>query len=397
MIYRFANCTLDTSRHALTRDGAPVHVEPQVFALLEFLAERGGELVTRDEIVDRVWNGRIVSEAAISARIKSARVAVGDSGQTQSVIRTVTRRGLQMSADVLRDGEAPAKPGPAVPNEKPTVRMATSRDGSGIAWSARGEGPPVVRAGHWITHLELDLASMIWRPWIDRMGAGRRLIRYDLRGTGLSERQCGPLSFEAFVDDLEAVVDAAGLDRFSLIGTSQSTAVSLEFAARYPERVDRIFSFGGFIQGAKVRDKALGHSMTDALSNMIMQGWGDPGSGFMTAFGSLFIPSASREQIDCFAEMQIQSATAEQAVAIREVNAAYDLVDRLADVKVPVCLVHARGDALHPFSQGQLMARCLPDAELHSVDSNNHILLPDEPAFAEMMDIYDSFLPKKDP
>ena len=175
MRYAFADCLLDTERHEFRRDGALCHLEPQVFRLLELLLERAGEVVTRDEIIDIVWNGRIVSEATIAARISAARAAVGDTGQAQEVIRTVTRVGLQCVAEVSH--EAPAGPVAAPAPDPLAMRMTASADGSLIAWAEEGAGPPLIRAGHWLTNLDRDRTSPIWGPWLARLGRGRRLIR----------------------------------------------------------------------------------------------------------------------------------------------------------------------------------------------------------------------------
>lgn len=395
MEFRFADCALDPVRHRLTRGGEDVHVEPQVFALLRLLVERAGELVTRDELVEQVWDGRIVSDATISARINAARAAVGDSGQSQSVIRTVTRRGLQLVVPVARAQTAEPDlhpPPPVAPKAPVVVRMTASADGTGIAWCKSGTGPPLLRAGHWLTHLERDVPSPIWGPWLARMQRGRTLVRYDTRGTGMSGNETGPMTLDTFVEDMLAVADAARLDRFSIFSASQSTAVACAFAVRYPDRVERIFSYGGWPEGSRVRDPAAGDTMTDAIHMMLKHGWGQPEGGHMRAFSSMMLPGASRDQVRAFVELQINSATADRATEVREVISRFDVKDILPEVPVPVCVVHAAQDSIHPIAQAHLLARLLPDAQLHTVDSVNHILLDTEPAFGAMMDLLDAFL-----
>ena len=198
MRYAFAECELDLGAHVLSRAGAAVHVEPQVFDLIACLLRADGGLVSYDDLIAQVWGGRIVSDATMAARISAARAAVGDDGKRQAVIRTVPRRGVQMAVPVVAaNGAGPvARPAADLVQE---VRIATSADGSGIAWSSIGAGPPLLRAGHWMTHLERDLDSLIWRPWIEALGRGRRLIRYDPRGTRVSDRTCGPRSLDSSV------------------------------------------------------------------------------------------------------------------------------------------------------------------------------------------------------
>ncbi|OWU84746.1 hypothetical protein ATO6_10445 [Oceanicola sp. 22II-s10i] len=397
MIYRFADCALDTERHELTRAGGPVHVEPQVFALLRLLAEGGGRLVTRDEMVAAVWSGRIVSEATISARINAARVAVGDDGQRQAVIRTVVRRGLQLAVPV-ETGAGDAGPGQATAIARPVesahqvVRITRSADGTGIAWAKSGEGPPLLRAGHWLSHLELDWQSPVWRPLIDRFGATRSLYRYDPRGTGLSDRDCGPLTLDAFVADMKAVADAAGLDRFALYAVSQSVPVGIAFAARYPDRVSALVLHAGFVRGAAVRDREEGTALSETFLSLIRNGWGTPGSAFMRAFSSLFLPTGTAEQIDSFLDMQVQSATPEFAERLRRAINELDVRDLLADVRCPALVSHARGDAAQPFDQGRALASGIPDARFVALDSPSHIIPPQEPAWEAVMSAIEEFL-----
>nr|WP_235915949.1 alpha/beta fold hydrolase [Thalassovita mangrovi] len=365
--------------------------------MLLCLLRAPGEVVTRDQLIDAVWRGRIVSDATISARISAARTAVGDSGKAQSVIRTVPRVGLQLVAPVtIEDADQPPTPASETPIETPLaplkLRYATSRDGSTLAWTAEGDGPPLMRAGHWLTHLDFDRTSRIWGPWLQRLGAQRRLVRYDLRGTGMSDPDCGPFHLDAFAEDMLAVADAAGLDTFAIFAASHSLAVSLALAVRHPDRVSRIVSCGGYAQGASVRDGGKDAAMAQAMTQMIRNGWGQADSGFMHALTSMFAPGANEAELLELIRLQQNSTDAERSVQIREVIANYDVTDLLQQVPCPVLIVHSLRDSLHPFSQARLLAQHLPDCEMLPLDSPNHILLPDEPAFARMMDAVDRFL-----
>ncbi|WP_157933037.1 alpha/beta fold hydrolase [Roseovarius salinarum] len=392
--YRFADCVLDCARHRLFRAGREVHVEPQVFALLALLARRAGEVVPRDEIVQAVWGGRIVSEATISARISAARAAVGDDGRQQRVIRTVTRVGLQLVAETSCNGASPQDgPPPGVPNgAAPDIRIAQSADGTGIAWEVTGAGPPLLRAGHWLSHLELDWRSPVWRPLLDRLARRHRLACYDQRGTGLSEWACGPLTLDAFVDDMAAVADAAGLDRFAIHAVSQSVPVAIAFAVRHPERVSRMVLISGFVQGSVVRDRAEGQQITETFLKLIEGGWGQPGSAFIRAFTTLFMPDGTPEQIESFTRMQLESATPARAVELRRAIGKFDIGDLLGQVRCPVLVGHGHGDSVQPFAQGQSLARGLPDARFMAFDSRNHIALPQDPEWDRMLAAAEAFL-----
>lgn len=399
MIYSFGDATLDTGAHRLHRQGADVHLEPQVFDLIALLAARAPELVTYDEIVETVWKGRIVSDATIAARISAARTALGDDGRRQSVIRTHVKRGLQIALAVTQSGEpaphgAPTGSGAVMPGRQTgfDVRLAQSADGTSIAWSATGDGPPVVRAGHWLTHLSRDLDSPLWAPWIAHLSRDRRLVRYDPRGTGMSGAECGALALARSVEDLEAVFDAAGLERAAIFAASQSAAAAFTFAARHPQRVSRIVTWGAFVQGSRMRSGGEDGTMTDAISTMIRQGWGQPRSSYARMLAALFMPEASPGMVDHLLSLQMASADAERAVEIREMCSRYDVVDILPKVTCPILAAHGTGDSTHPISQSRLIATRAPDARLLSIETNNHVLAPDEPGFPVLMAAMDAFL-----
>lgn len=384
MRYCFSTCVLDTDRHLLLRDGEPIKIEPQVFDLLHLLVRNAGVLVTRDQIVTEIWNGRFISESSISARTNAARKAVGDNGKDQAIIKTVTRRGLQLVALVSTEGADEPKVAPAH-SDRQRVRFATTRDGKKIAYATSGNGPTIMRAGHFLTHLEMDWNSLIWRPYLDALGQQHTLIRYDQPGTGLSDRDLSNLDMESCVADLEAVANAAGLDRFPLFALSQGVPVAIQFAARHPERVRCLVLYGGYAEGRALRNGGQSSEAADAMMTMMREGWGKPESAFMGAFTSLFCPGASREQLADLVEMQLASTSSENAVRIRMAIDRFSIVDRLEEIQVPTLVIHSRNDSVHPLSEGHKLASTIPGAELAVLESPNHILLPGEPAWSEWM------------
>lgn len=391
MEFCFADCVLDISKHRLTRSGAHVEVEPQVFALLQLLAERGGDLVTRDELIERVWDGRIVSDSTVSARISAARAAVGDSGREQAVIHTIVSRGVQLVVPVEVMGSDDGRV-PIAAADRPGVRFATAPDGTGLAWAASGGGPALMRGGHWLTHLELDWDNPVWQPLLARLRAGRRLIRYDVRGTGVSQRDCGAGTLGALVDDMATVADAAGAACMDIFAPSQNVPVAIAFAARYPERVRRLVLLGGFLQGAAIRgvdDK----EMSDAFVALVRNGWGTTnGDVFMRSLSAFFMPDATDEQVGAFVAMLRASISPEQAVVNRRAISLLDATEYAPRVVAPTLVIHARGDTVQPFSQGQALARAIPNARFLALESANHIPLPQDPAWAPMMTAVDAFL-----
>ena len=382
MRYSFSNCVLDSDRHLLLRDGKQVKVEPQVFDLLHLLVRNAGVLVTRDQIIDEIWGGRIVSESSISARTNAARKAVGDNGKEQSIVKTIPRRGLQLGTPVSMDGEGEPLAVPAL-NDRQRVRFATSNDGTKIAYATSGSGPKIMRAGHFLTHLEMDWNSLIWRPYLDALGQDHTLIRYDQRGTGLSDPVTSNMHLENHVADLEAVANAAGLDQFPLIALSQGVPVAIQFAANHPERVSRLVLYGGYTEGRALRDGGQSSEAADAMMTLMREGWGKPESAFMRAFTSLFCPGASQDQLADLVGMQLASTSPENAGRIRMAIDRFAVVDQLESIQVPTLVIHSRNDSVHPLSEGHKLASNIPGAELVVLESANHILLPGEPAWSE--------------
>ncbi len=389
MQYFFAGCVLDVESHSFSRDGKAVPIEPQVFDLLHLLAARAGQLVTKHDLIDVVWNGRIVSDATIGARINAVRNAVGDTGKAQCVVRTVPRRGFSMVADVTCE---PVDPRFEQSTTKQTIHFTASGDGTQIAYARSGKGPPLLRAGHFLTHLNRDWEGGVYQPTIAALSAEHTLFRYDQRGTGLSQRDVEDLSLEAYASDMLAVADAAGLDRFPIFATSQGVPVSVHFAATYPDRVSRLVFFGGFAQGRLVRNDDGSREDAEALMTLLTKGWGKPDSAFMSAFVAMFCPDASQEERASIAASQMGSATPTMAAHIRKTIDQFDVTDKLADLGVPTLVIHATGDAIHPLSQGRILATGIAGSEFKVVESNNHIILRSSPTWEETITAILEFL-----
>jgi len=267
VLYRFEDYLLDTDRRELERGGEPVALEPQVFDVLVCLIRNRDRVVSKDDLLQEVWGGRIVSESTLTSRINAARKAVGDSGAEQALIRTVARKGLRFVGAVSEGPQAPHATAAARPEERRSgprqdVHFCTASDGVRIAYSAVGSGPPLVKTANWLNHLEYDWQSPIWSPLLHALAGQYRLIRYDERGNGLSDWDVDDISFEAFVRDLESVVEAIGLQKFPLFGVSQGCAVSIAYAVRYPERVSHLVLFGGYARGRHKRGSQADGLMT---------------------------------------------------------------------------------------------------------------------------------------
>lgn len=390
MEYHFATCILDSDRQMLWRSGEAVHVEPQVFHLLTVLAQANGNVVSKDALVETVWGGLNVSDATIAARVSAARSAVGDDGKAQAIIKTVPKRGFQL-VTALKNGGAVAHSPVPVLNQRPAIRFASSADGELIAHTHHGNGPPLMRVGHWLSHLELDWESPVWHPLLTSLGAQFTLYRYDQRGTGLSTRGTGNLKLDTFVEDLKAVADANGLERFPIFAASQAVPVAIRFAALYPERVSRMALYGGYAVGRIFRDTDEGEVDEETILGLIRAGWGKEGGAFMSAFTALFMPDATPEQVRSFVRIQCNSISAENAALLRQAVDRLVVEDDLENVLCPVLILHANSDAIQPMSQGQLLASRIKGARFVMLESRNHAPLPQDPGWTTLMNCVTSF------
>jgi pimeloyl-ACP methyl ester carboxylesterase/DNA-binding winged helix-turn-helix (wHTH) protein len=394
MRYRFGRHELDTDSVEFRSDGVPRPLEPQVFDLVQLMVESGGRLVTHDELIGKVWAGRIVSDSAIAARISAARIALGDDGIRQETIRTVPKRGFRFVAtverlDQLTGNEAAAPP---VANRRQRVGFCRSRDGTRIAYATSGAGRPMVKAGHWLTHLEHDWQSPIWAPFLDALGSRFHLLRYDQRGNGLSDWQVPRLSLDAFVEDLELVTDAAGLGRFVLYASSQGVPIALAYATRHPDRISHLILQGGYHQGRLVRSSPAEREQGEAMLTLIRHGWGRPDSPFIKAFASMFMPEASRTQIDSMAALQNLTTSPENAVALRRAIDSFCVTDLLGKVSTPTLVLHARDDGVQPLDQGRELAAAIPAAEFVMLDSSSHLIVPGDRAWDSMIGAIERFV-----
>jgi len=273
-----------------------------------------------------------------------------------------------------------------------TIRFVTTSDGVKLAYAVSGDGPPVLKTANWLNHLEFDWQSPVWNPWFTQFSTHNELYRYDIRGTGLSDWVDCKLDFEQQVADLECVADAAGLDRFALLGISQGASVAIEYAVRHPERVTHIVIHGGFGRGWAKRS-AETERAGRAWVELVRVGWGTLSTAaYRRMFAELFIPQATEEQMSWFEEMQRRSTTPEIAARIMEASSVIDVMDRLALVRTPTLVMHPRHDVVVPFEQGRRLAAGIPGAKFVEFDSANHLLLEGEPSWIRFREAVGEFL-----
>lgn len=272
------------------------------------------------------------------------------------------------------------------------VRFCRSRDGTSIAYATAGGGPPLVKAAHWLSHLEYEWRSPVWRHWLRELTRDHRLVRYDQRANGLSDWAAETLSLEAFVDDLDAVADAEGLRRYPVLGVSQGAAIAVAHAVRHPDRVSGLVLYGGFVLGWRRRGHPQDVEVREAMVRLMLHGWGRENAAFRQLFTSLFCPGATLDQMQAFNELQRESASPENAVRLSEAVGEFDVTSLLSRVQVPSIVLHARGDAVIPFEQGRRLAAGIPGARFVPLDGTNHILLEHEPAWPTFLREVRAFL-----
>jgi pimeloyl-ACP methyl ester carboxylesterase/DNA-binding CsgD family transcriptional regulator len=281
---------------------------------------------------------------------------------------------------------------------KQRIRFCTSRDDVRIALATAGEGPPLVRVNNWFTHLELDWDNPVWRHWSEALVERRTLVRYDPRGSGLSDRDVTDFSLDAMVTDLEAVVDALELRRFPLIGLCQGGAIAVAYAARHPERVSRLVLYDSYPYGAFVEE--AGEKLArqaQAFSQMIEVGWGRKAGAFREIFANLLMPEAAGHQLKWIGELQRRSASPGTACQLWNAFNTFDIRLEAPKVTAPTLVFHVRGDAMVPFEAGRRLAAAIPNARFVPLEGKNHILRADEPAWTVFKKELNEFLGADEP
>lgn len=274
-----------------------------------------------------------------------------------------------------------------------TITFCSSGDGTRIAVASVGSGPPLVRAAHWLSQVDHDLTSPVWQPWLRDLSRDHSYVRYDQRGSGLSDRNVRDLSLDAWRSDLEAVVDSLGLKRFPLIGMSQGGAVAISYAVRYPERVSHLVLLGAYALGTLRRElTAKARLEAETLVNLIRVGWGSSNAAFREVFTNRFIPGGTPTQLQWWTELQRLTASPEMAARNLEAFYQVDVVQEAVKLRVPTLVLHARGDMAVPFEEGRRLAALIPGARFVPLDSRNHVFLESEPAWPAFLSELRSFL-----
>lgn len=277
---------------------------------------------------------------------------------------------------------------------KQQIRFCTTADGVRIAYATTGEGPPIVKVSNWLSHLEYDWESPVWRHWVSELSRGHTFLRYDERGCGLSDWEVLELSFDAWVRDLETVVDAAGVERFPLLGISQGASIATAYTVRHPERVSHLILHGAYARGRLKRSLTpQQRKEAEAMAELAELGWGKENPAFREFFTTQFIPDGTMEQHRWFNELERVSVSPENAARFMRIFDQIDVTGIAPKVSCPALVLHPNRDARVPFDEGRLFAGLIPGARFVPLESRNHILLENEPAWRVWLDEVRAFLP----
>jgi pimeloyl-ACP methyl ester carboxylesterase/DNA-binding winged helix-turn-helix (wHTH) protein len=395
--YEFGPFRLEIDERRLLKDGHAVPLRTKVFDTLCVLVEHSGRLLTKHELMQSVWPDTAVEENNLNHNISTLRRTLDEHVTGQQYIETVPRVGYRFIADVTTPkgharGLAPAPAAAPEHSLRQEIRFCTTTDGVRIAYSTVGSGPPLVKAANWLNHLEFEWESPVWKHWINALSTHHLFVRYDERGCGLSDWQIPEQAFDAWVHDLETVVDALGIDQFDLLGISQGGAVAATYAARHPERVSHLILHGAYARGWNFRDNPHEIEARDAIIKLIRLGWGKNNPAFRQIFTTRFLPDATPEEADWFDDLQRITASPENAARFMEEFSRVDVRPILGNITVPTMVIHSQDDCAVPFNEGRLLAAAIRGAKFLPLPSRNHLLLEHEPAWPIMLREVGGFL-----
>ena len=390
--YRFGPFQLDSRERRLSRGYDVIPLRLKVFDTLRVLVENAGRLVTKQELLDTIWPETTVEENNLNHNVSVLRKALGEKATGQQYIETVPRVGYRFAAAV-----EPAEPRTqaavaSAVKARQDIRFCATSDGVRLAYATIGSGPPLVKASNWLTHLDLEWGSPIWRHWWSALSLHHRVLRYDERGNGMSQRDVRDVSFDTWVNDLETVVDAAGLERFALLGISRGGAIAIAYAVKHPERVTHLVLYGAFAAGLSHIGKPHELEGRRALVSLMRLGWGLNNPAFCKLFTCRFIPEATPEHEQWFDELQRMSTSPANAARLMEVDDDIDVRPLLSRVTTPTLVIHCDRDRVVRPEHGREIAAAIPNARYVSLPGANHLMLEEEPAWPMFLEELGLFL-----
>lgn len=266
------------------------------------------------------------------------------------------------------------------------IRFCSTRDGAKLAYAVSGKGPPLVMSATWLTHLEHQWHSLAWRPWLEAFSRNHTLLRYDSRGCGLSDRAVEHVSFDTWVSDLECVIEAAGFERFALLGTCQGGPIALEYAARHPKRVSHLVLYGTYVRG-RFKRTGIPNQVEKAkvLLDLLRLGWGQENHAFLQVWAAQFQPGGTIEHLRSWCDQQRAATSAETAALLLPISWHLDMTETARRITVPTLVLHPEHDAVVPIEEGRLLAGLIPNCRFVQLEGQNHMPLAGEPMWPKLL------------
>ncbi|HKA19107.1 MAG TPA: alpha/beta fold hydrolase [Blastocatellia bacterium] len=397
VLYEFGPFRLNPAQQLLAEGTKRVPLTPKAFQILLALVESQGQILSKEELLQKVWPDTFVEEATLAQNVFTLRKVLKDDRGTSHYIETVPKRGYRFVARVTEIASKALGPGPegrhAGTPARQDIRFCSTRDGVRIAWASVGSGYPLMKAANWLNHLDYEWESPVWKHWIAELTKHHRFVRYDERGNGLSDWEVMDISLAAWVQDLETVVDSAGLDRFVLMGISQGGAPAITYAVRHPERVSHLILIGAYSRGWEHRDNPEALKARHAFETLVRLDWGTKNPAFSFNFANLYVPeNATHEHQRWFNDLRLVSASPENAARIMEACDKINVRALLPSVSVPTIVFHSGSDRAVSSDEGRILAAEIPNARFVPLSSANHLLLADEPAWGVFVEELSRFL-----
>jgi pimeloyl-ACP methyl ester carboxylesterase/DNA-binding winged helix-turn-helix (wHTH) protein len=396
MVFSFESFQLDVEERRLLRSGELVPLRAKVFDTLCLLVENHGRLLRKDELMQRLWPDSVVEDNNLDHNISKLRSALRDGSNGQKFIETVPRQGYRFVANVQRVSVPPGAqavvPPPAAdsPSEQ-EIQFFTTSDGVRIAYTIGGSGPPLVRTIDWLNHLDFEWKNPLRRCWFAEVMGHNTLLRYDQRGSGLSDWNVDDFSFERSLADFEELISAVGWDEFALVGNCQGGPIGAAYAARHPERVSKLVLVRTFARGWPTPGSMMTEQF-NAMLTLIRLGWGRDNPAFRQLFTTLFRPDASLEEAEWMNEFQRITSTPDNAARMMSGLPKLDITDVLPKVRCPTLVIHSQDDAVVPVSEGRLIASRIRGARFVELPSRSHEVVPGEPAWQIFVEEVSKFL-----
>jgi pimeloyl-ACP methyl ester carboxylesterase/DNA-binding winged helix-turn-helix (wHTH) protein len=390
--YLFGSYLLDVDERRLLRDNEEIRLRGKLFDTLRLLVENAGKLVRKDAFMECVWPDSVVEDNNLDYCISQLRKLL----YPAKYIETVPRHGYRFVAEVT-----PPKPHGRLIQLEPAVQSHdapdqqiesfTTSDGVRIAYSIGGQGPALVRTIHWLNHLDFEWKTPLRRQWLSEVMRHNTLVRYDQRGSGLSDWNVTDFSFERTVKDFEELVDVAGLERFSILGGCQGAAVGIAYAVRHPKRVTKLIINGTFANGWPAPGPGA-YEHLQAMLTLIRSGWGRDNPAFRQLWTTLFRPDADPAEASWLNELQRISSSPENAARMIAEFPNIRILDMLPKISCPTLVLHSRDDGAVPVQEGKLIAARIRGARFVELPSRSHMVGPGDAAWKQLVEEVSAFM-----